>query len=184
MGLIAMLGAGHALVEIGTRTLLQRVGAETFTSRVFGVLDSTVLVTSSVGAAVIGLTLADADLTAVLVPLGLVSCAVLTVAASSLRRLERATGGVDPHLVDAIAAVSFLAPLPLPTLERLARGLGKRTVPAENMIIQQGDAGTEFFVLLAGTAAVIVDGAPSVNCRRRRRSAKSPCSTTIPDRQR
>jgi MFS family permease len=160
VALIAVIGAGHALVEIGARTLLQRAGAETFTSRVFGVLDSTILVTSSIGATVVGMVLADAELTAVLVPLGLVSGVVLTVAASSLRRLERTTGGADPDLLDAIAGISFLAPLPLPTLERLAGGLGRRTVPGDTTIIRQGDAGTEFFVLLDGTAAVIVDGAP------------------------
>jgi hypothetical protein len=158
--LIAVLGAGHALVEIGARTLLQRVAAETFTSRVFGVLDSTILVTSSIGAAVVGMVLTDTDLTAVLVPLGLVSGLVLTVAASLLRRLERASGGADPALVHAIAGVSFLAPLPLPTLERLAGGLGRRTVPGGTTIILQGDTGTEFFVVLDGTVDVTVDGAP------------------------
>jgi MFS family permease len=159
VGLIAALGAGHALVEIGARTLLQRAGAEMFTSRVFGVLDSTILVTSSIGATVIGMVLADAELTTVLVPLGLVSAVVLTVIASSLRQLERTTGGADPDLLHAIEGISFLAPLPLPTLERLAGGLGRRTVPGNTTIIRQGDAGTEFFVLLDGTAAVIVDDA-------------------------
>ncbi len=163
MALIAVIGAGYALVEIGTRTLLQRAGAETFTSRVFGVLDSTILVTSSVGAAGIGMLLSDADtdLTVVLVPLGLVSAVALTAAAASLRRLERSTGGVDPALVDALTAVAFLAPLPVPTLERLARGLGRRSTTAGTTIIRQGDAGNEFFVLLDGTASVIVDGAPA-----------------------
>jgi MFS family permease len=160
VGLIAVVGAGHALVQIGARTLLQRAGAEMFTSRVFGVLDSTILVTSSIGAAVVGMLLADADLSAVLVPLGLVSGVVLTMAASSLRRLERAGGVVDADLLDALAAISFLAPLPLPTLERLANGLGRRTVPADTTIIRQGDPGTEFFVLLHGAVDVIVDDAP------------------------
>jgi MFS family permease len=160
VGLIAVLGAGHALVEIGARTLLQRAGAETFTSRVFGVLDSTILATSSIGATVGGMVLADADLSAVLVPFGLVSGIVLAVAASTLRRLERRTGGVDPALLAAVAGVSFLAPLPLPTLERLAGGLGRRTATADTTIIRQGDAGTEFFIVLAGTVAVIVDGEP------------------------
>jgi CRP-like cAMP-binding protein len=104
--------------------------------------------------------LTDTDLTAVLVPLGLVSGLVLTVAASLLRRLERASGGADPALVHAIAGVSFLAPLPLPTLERLAGGLGRRTVPGGTTIILQGDTGTEFFVVLDGTVDVTVDGAP------------------------
>jgi MFS family permease len=160
VALIAVVGAGHALVEIGARTLLQRAGAETFTSRVFGVLDSTILITSSIGATMVGMVLVDAELTAVLVPLGLVSGVVLTVAASSLRRLERNTGGADPALLDAIAGVSFLASLPLPTLERLAGGLGRRTVPCDTTITRQGDNGTEFFILLDGQVAVSVDGEP------------------------
>ena len=161
VGVIAVIGAGSALVEIGARTLLQRAGAETFTSRVFGVRDSMILVASSVGAAVTGTWLADAELADVLVPLGVVSSVVLTVAAFSLGRLERSAGSVDSDSVEAIVGVPFLAPLALPTIERLARGLGRRTVSGGATIIQQGDSGTEFFVLLAGTAAVFVDGAPA-----------------------
>jgi hypothetical protein len=160
VALVVVLGVGKALFEIATRTLLQRACAETHTSRAFGALDSADLVASSIGAVLAGLLIADRDLTIALVAVGAGSAVALTAAAASLRRVERAAAPVRPEVVRALRSVPFLSPLPFPTLERLAAGLDVRTVPAGVCIVRQGDPGHEFFVLLAGTATVTVDGAP------------------------
>jgi MFS family permease len=155
LALIAVLGAGNALVEIGAHTMLQRACSETATSRAFGVLDSTLLIATSVGATAAGVVLARTELAPFLLWLGVASAATLVGLSSALRYAERqAIAPADPELVEALRTVSFLAPLPLPTLERLVRGLERRDVPAGRRLITEGDDGNEFFVLLDGAAEV------------------------------
>jgi MFS family permease len=155
LALIAVLGAGNALVEIGAHTMLQRACSETATSRAFGVLDSTLLVATSIGAGGAGLVLANTEIATFLVWLGAVAAATLVGLSLALRRIEqRSIAPADPEMVEALRTVSFLAPLPLPTLERLVRGLERRDVAAGDRLITAGDDGNEFFVLLDGAVEV------------------------------
>lgn len=158
MVLVGLLGAGHALVEIGAHTLLQRTTSEVMTSRSFGVLDSSSLVGAAIGAAVAGAVISDNDLTVAVVTIGIVSAAALLAGSLALRSTERRAQSVDTALVDQLRTVSFLDPLPLPTLERLAAGLERRSADAEERLVVQGDPGRDFFVLLDGTVEVSIDG--------------------------
>ncbi|HSL73161.1 MAG TPA: cyclic nucleotide-binding domain-containing protein [Ilumatobacteraceae bacterium] len=158
VALIGLIGAGNALVEIGTFTLLQRCCSETLTSRVFGIQESAFLIASSLGAAGTGIALADRDLASFLAALGVVSALVLTAAALALRRVERASSAVDPELVASLRTVPFLEPLPLPTLEHLASRLVRLDVAVGATIIRQGDDGHHFYVLLDGAVTITVDG--------------------------
>ena len=157
--IVAVLGAGHALVEIGSQTLLQRVSSEHMTSRSFGALDSSSLVAAAIGAAIAGLVIDGSDLRAAVVTIGLGGGVVLLAAAQMLRRPERRSEAADPDLVDDLRTVAFLDPLPLPTLERLVNGLSRRSVGSGHDLVVQGEHGQEFFVLLDGAVDVIVDGA-------------------------
>jgi MFS family permease len=163
VALVGVMGAGLALVEIGTRTLLQRSCNEVLTSRMFGVQESTVLLASALGATIAGVAIAQHDLTVVSVVLGVVTAVTLTGAVASLRSLERVRVAVDRQVLDALSAVPFLEPLPVPTVERLAEGLEHRTVPAGTTIVRQGDEGHHFFVVLEGCVDYLVDGAPAGN---------------------
>jgi hypothetical protein len=158
---VAVLGAGNGFVEIGAHTMLQRACTETTTSRAFGVLDSAALVAGSIGAAVAGILISSAGLTAILVGLGVVSTVVLVGLSTALGRVDRSIAPADPSAVDALRTVSFLDPLPLPTLERLVRGLERRQVVSGCQVIAEGDEGSEFFVLLDGAMEVAIAGAPS-----------------------
>ncbi len=159
LALIAVFGAGSASVEIGAHTMLQRVCSETMTSRAFGVLDSTLLVATSVGATVVGVVLADNELTTVLIGLGVLSTVGLVGLSAGLRRTERRSAApADPVMVDVLRTVAFLEPLPLPTLERLVSGLECRDASTGSRLVTEGEHGDEFFVLLAGSAAVTISG--------------------------
>jgi CRP-like cAMP-binding protein len=50
-----------------------------------------------------------------------------------------------------------LSPLPLPAIERLARGLHPVSVSAGNVVFNQGDVGDRFYVTESGEADVIGD---------------------------
>jgi MFS family permease len=162
LALIAVLGAGNALVEIGAHTMLQRACSESTTSRAFGVLDSTLLVATSVGAGGAGVVVANTELSTVLVWLGVGAALTLVALSWALRSTEQQSiEPADTEMVEALRTVPFLEPLPLPTLERLVRALERRDVAADCRVITEGDDGDEFFVLLAGAADVVVAGAPT-----------------------
>jgi CRP/FNR family transcriptional regulator, cyclic AMP receptor protein len=58
----------------------------------------------------------------------------------------------------ALRRVSFLEPLRDKELQRLARDVTERTVSAGEELVSQGSAGIAFFLILDGTASVLVDG--------------------------
>jgi CRP/FNR family transcriptional regulator, cyclic AMP receptor protein len=63
-----------------------------------------------------------------------------------------------PELVDALRRVPLLSEVSGRDLERLARGLTERTFPPGTVIVQQGKSGAGFWILLAGSASVEIDG--------------------------
>lgn len=154
LALAALLGAGNGLIEIGSQTLLQRSCSETMTSRVYGALDSTTMIAAAIGAAITGRLIDGANLTAVLTALGVGGAIVLVGGAIRLRSTERSMRPTDPELVACLRAVSFLASLPQPTLDRLARVSGRRSVPAGRALVIEGEPGNEFFVLIHGAVNV------------------------------
>jgi CRP-like cAMP-binding protein len=58
----------------------------------------------------------------------------------------------------ALRSVSFLEPLRDKDLARLARDVTERQVAAGVELVTQGSTGIAFFVILEGTASVLVDG--------------------------
>jgi Cyclic nucleotide-binding domain len=94
---------------------------------------------------------------AALLGIGLV-CPVLAAASWwRLRRLDR-TVGVHDADVGLLRQVPMLRPLPLPSLEQLARGLEPVTVPAGEVVFRQGDVGDRYYVIESGEVEVVGDG--------------------------
>jgi hypothetical protein len=75
-------------------------------------------------------------------------------------------GRLDGRLVIPIEQIRVLrrlplfAPLPGPTLESIARHLHPVPVPSGEVVVRQGDPGTDFYVIFRGEASVEVDGEP------------------------
>ena len=57
-----------------------------------------------------------------------------------------------------LQGVTMLNPLPLPAIERLARGLEPLEVPAGATVVEQGDVGDRYFVIESGEVEVVGDG--------------------------
>ena len=54
----------------------------------------------------------------------------------------------------------MFAPLPLPVVEQLARGLEPVSVPAGKTVFAQNDDADRFYVIVDGTVEVLGDGVP------------------------
>ena len=155
--LLAVAGAGHLLLEVATRTLLQRSVPPRLIGRIFGVLE--------------GFTMAGLAIGALLVPalahLGGSRLAVLGVAA--VLPLAAVAGGRAVFRLDAGTAVPVVeiallrslplfAELPAPAIEGLAAALRPIRLETGAVLIRQGDPGDAYFAIAAGELDAEQDG--------------------------
>jgi MFS family permease len=157
LGLLACVGVGNALIDLGGFTLLARIAPDDVLARVFGVLESLVALSIGLGAIIASLVIELFGVRPALVIIGLL-CPI--AAAASLPRLRRMDRSIDVRDRDIglLQAVDMLNVLPLPTIEQLARGLESIAVPAGHVVIAQGDIGDRYYVIESGRADVIGDG--------------------------
>ncbi|WP_295661488.1 MFS transporter, partial [uncultured Nocardioides sp.] len=155
--LLACVGAGNSLIDLGGFTLLARLAPDDVLARVFGVLESVVALFIGLGAIAASLVIDQAGVRPALVVVGLL-CPLC--AAASWRRLRGMDRSIDvrDNEIELLQAVPMLSVLPLPGIERLARGLEPVVVPAGEAVFEQGDAGDRYFVIESGEAEVVGDG--------------------------
>jgi MFS family permease len=154
--LLACVGVGNALVDLGLFTLMARLAPDDVLARVFGLLESLGALAVGLGAIVASLLI---DLYGVRVALVIVGvlCPILVAAASPrLGRLDRFIGVRDQEIA-LLQGVPMFRPLPLPAIEQLARGLEPVAAPAGHVVFNQGDVGDYFYVIESGEAEVIGD---------------------------
>ena len=133
-------------------TLLQR-NTTAVAARVFGVLESAVIAGLALGSlfapvlhGITGTRLA-LIITGGILPL-------LVLATWSQLRLIDEGADVDAELIAVLRGVPFLAPLPLATLEFLAKRLAKVEFPAGARLFSEGDHGDRFYILTSGTLEI------------------------------
>jgi hypothetical protein len=157
MALLIVVGASRALLDVASRTLMQRSVPAQQLGRVFGVLE--------------GLTMAGLAAGALLVPglvhLGGSRLALLGVAAVLPLAAAvggRALSGLDSGTPVPVVQIALLRSLPLfaelpaPPLEGMARALTPVTVPAGTELIRQGDPGDAYYAIAAGELDATQDG--------------------------
>jgi MFS family permease len=156
LGLLACVGVGNALVDLGGFTLLARLAPDEVLARVFGVLESLAAVSVGLGGIVASVAIELSGVRVALVIVGVLCPIAVAASWHRLRRLDQSIGIRDQEIA-LLQAVPLLNPLPLPAVERLARGLQPVSVSAGDVVFHQGDTGDRFFVIESGTAEVIGD---------------------------
>jgi len=158
--LLAFIGVGNTLADVSGMTLLQRFAPDAVLARVFGILESVLLLTVGLGAIVAPVLVSALGIRAALVVAGLLLPLLVVPTWPVLRRLDR--GAVVPaHRIERLRAISFLALLPEATLEQLARAASEKQMKAGDEIVQQGERGDRFYVIDSGAVDVLVDGLPT-----------------------
>ena len=157
VALLTVAGGSRALLDVASRSLLQRSVPAQSLGQVFGLLE--------------GLTRAGLAIGSVLVPLlvhlGGSRFALLGVAA--MLPLAAAVGGRALFSLDAQAPVPVVqiallrslplfAELPAPAVEGLAAALTAVEVPAGAVLIRQGEEGDAYYAIAAGQLDVVQDG--------------------------
>jgi len=157
MALLTVVGASRAVLDVATRSLLQRSVPAQSLGQVFGLLEGLTMAGLAVGALLVP----------VLVHLGGSWLALLGVAA--VLPLAATAGGRALFSLDASApvpvvqiallrSIPLFAELPAPALEGLAAALTPAEVPAGTILIRQGDEGDAYYAIAAGELDVSKDG--------------------------
>jgi MFS family permease len=155
--LLGFVGIGNSLIDLGGFTLLARIAPDEVLARVFGVLESLVALSTGVGAIGASLAIELYGVRGALVAAGVLCPVAAVLSWRRLRRLDRSMD-VRDHEIRMLQGVTMLNLLPLPAIERLARGLEPVSVPAGRTVFDQGDVGDRYFVIESGEAEVIGDG--------------------------
>jgi hypothetical protein len=147
------LGIGYALIEAGGMALLQRATPDEVLGRVFAVVETTYWVATGVGAMLAPLVVALLGARGAVLAVG--ACLPLAVALRwrALSRLEE-HAVVPEDEFRVLRGLSVFAPLPLATVENLARHVGVRPVHAGEVVVRRGDPADEFYAVAEGVLDV------------------------------
>jgi MFS family permease len=157
VALLAVAGASHVLMEIATRTLLQRSVPAQLIGRIFGVLEGVMMAGYALGALLVpGLVhLGGSRLALVGV------AAVLPLAGVAGGRVLFGLDAETPVPVVQIALLRGLplfAQLPAPALDGLAVALIPLHLAPGAVLIQQGDHADAYYAIAEGELDVAQDG--------------------------
>jgi hypothetical protein len=158
--LLGIVGIGNTLVDVSGMTLLQRAAPEDVLARVFGVLESLLLVTPALGAAVAPLLLNWLGTRGALIVAGALLPLLVVPAWPALRRIDVAAR-VPVERLNLLRGNPIFAPLPESTLEQLADSLEPVRVPAGQEVVRQGETGDRFYFVEEGALDVSIDGRPA-----------------------
>lgn len=154
---LVCVGAGYALVSVAGLTLLQRLASDDVLSRVFGVVESTYVVSMGIGAALAPVLVSLLGVRGALVGVGAFLPILAVARWRTLARFEAGKPIPERQFV-LLRGVPLFAPLPVAAIENLALRMHPVAVPAGATVFDQGEPGESFYVIDEGEVEVLVDG--------------------------
>ncbi|MFN2629066.1 MAG: MFS transporter [Gaiellaceae bacterium] len=155
--LLGVAGVGGTVADVAAMTLLQRAAPEAILARVFGVLETVILVTLGVGSLLAPLLIDAIGARPALVASGLFLPVLVAVLWRPLAAIDRGAH-VPERQLELLRGVPMFAPLAPPELERLAGSLERVAVEARSPVFLQGEAGDRFYIVDSGHAAIEIEG--------------------------
>jgi Major Facilitator Superfamily/Cyclic nucleotide-binding domain len=155
--MLAIVGAGNALVDLGYFTLFPRLMPDEVLARVFGALESLVALAVGLGSIITPLLIHLFGIRGALVAIGLMTPAVVALAWSRLVKVDEGLGA-RADIIERLREVTMLRPLPVSTIEHLARNVREESVERGETVIEQGQVGESFYVIVAGEVEVRENG--------------------------
>jgi CRP-like cAMP-binding protein len=158
---LVAVGVGVVVFEVLSITLIQRLSRIDLLGRVFGIENMAVNAGKLVGATLAPFLVAALSLSDALLVAALVVTVSAIAAAPGLRQVARTSIARRRQLEPIVIALERLALFDgasQPALERLASSVHPRAVAAGTMVIRQGDAPDNLYVIRTGAFDVIKDG--------------------------
>ena len=154
-------GAGMVIVDVLAITSLQRDMPRDVLSRVLGVFETLVLGGILLGSLAAGVLLAHADVTVVLIAVGVGVPVIAAAGLPTLLRADRRSAAVAERLrprVELLSALDLLTGADRSTLERLAAAAEEVVLPAGRVVMREGDKADDLWVLVQGELSVSAAG--------------------------
>ena len=155
---LALLGIGNAVLDVSGFTIMQRGVPNALRGRVFGVLESGVMLGTGIGSGLAPVLLGLLGIRGALIATGLVLPLLAVISWRWLGRVD-ADAVIPERELALLRGVPMLAPLPMTILEQVAGDAVPVSYADGETIIRQGDAGNCFYILATGRAEVSADGA-------------------------
>ena len=155
--LLAVVGAGGTIVAVSGDTLLQRAAPPELLARVFGAVDSVLLVALALGSLAAPFLIETIGVRGALFATGALLPVLAALTWTRLVAID-AAAAVPERQLELLRGSPIFAPLPPATLEALAARLEPRRVEGGEIVFAQGDAGDEFSLIDSGRFGVAVDG--------------------------
>jgi MFS family permease len=155
--LVGVFGIGNTLVDVSAVTLLQRAVRDEVLGRVFGALQSILVLGLAVGALITPVLLNWIGTRATLIVVG-ATLPILALLLSRRLRTIDARATIPAERVELLRANPIFAPLPPPSIEHLAIKLVPVAVSGGNTVFRQGDHGDRFYVVEDGRCEITIDG--------------------------
>jgi MFS family permease len=155
--LVGIFGIGNTLVDVSAVTLLQRAVRDEVLGRVFGALQSILVLGLAVGALITPVLLHWIGTRATLIAVGAMLPILALLLSRRLRTIdERAT--IPAERVELLRANPIFAPLTPPATEHLAIKLVPVSVSGGDTVFREGDHGDRFYVVEDGRCEITIDG--------------------------
>jgi predicted MFS family arabinose efflux permease len=154
----AVLGAGETLLQLTSWITVQRQSPPHVLARVFGILEGLQMAAIALGSLAVTVLV---TWTSFGVGLALLAGVVLLMVVGGVHRLRRHGDDlpvVDDALVQRLLADPVFAPLPAPTVERVARSVEQVSFDAGDTMVAEGATGDRYYIVLDGAASVSVGG--------------------------
>ena len=160
-----MVGIGNAVVDVAAFTMVTRLAGPRAAGKVLGALEFVALAGLATGSILTPLLLHVLGVRGTLALLGGGLAGLALAHAVRFRRLDRAMPAPGPE-VGVLRDLPMFAPLPLAVTDLLAAEIEPRQFPAGAVVIREGEAGDHFYLIVEGSAAVSVQGAPRPSLQR------------------
>ena len=156
---LVVAGVGLAVVDVAVRTVLQRLVATDQLAGVFGIAEGASMGGAAIGALTAGVLVALVGLTGATLVAGLL---LPVVAASVLVTIGRGEAAVHIPFreIAILRRLALFAPSPAPALEAAAAALVRVDLPADSVVVREGDVGDRFWVIEEGDVVVDQGGTP------------------------
>lgn len=154
---LAATGLGWSVAWVAATTMIQRLAGDDVMTRVFGVNESLQTGAEAIGGLLVPLLVVIGGPSGALIVLGIGLVVVAVIVAPTLLRADR----VHPDRLQDLATirgVPMFAPLSGPVVERLAASAEHVHAPAGTTIIEEGEFGDRFYIVVDGRVIVSANG--------------------------
>lgn len=156
IAMLAIIGLGNALVDVGVFTLLARLAGDAVLARAFAAFEGIITLGVAAGAMITPALIGALGIRTALVVVGAAAPAAVLASWAGLRRIDRRVR-VRDATITLLRRVPMLRVLPQATIEQLAARTVRVELPEGASVFEQGDEGRRFYVIEAGRAMVLQD---------------------------